>query len=245
MRTAERKEVKSVPQMGEPRKRQYRKRQCRKRASLGGGPGDEVGAGIGTGASAPGASDHAASRSAKKTAAVMLEVLSGQRDTTSASEALGIAMSRYYVLEARAVAGLVKALEPRPKGKQNSPEVALREARAEVVQLQRDVARGQALLRVSQRSLGVKVSSKKPRKGSKLGASTKSGTKKKRRRRTVRRAAQVIARLRSEPEAAPVAPGVPASGEPDNGRPQSDRPGAPVVASQEAERCDPDARPKA
>ena len=231
MKVAEKKEVKSVPRMQEPRRGRGRPRLSGPGAAAGSEGGDTARGG-------------AASRSAKQTAAVVLEVLCGQRDTTSASEALGISLSRYYLLEARGVEGLIKALEPRPKGKQKSPAVALREALAEVVQLQRDVARSQALLRVSQRSLGVKVASKPPRKGSKLGTSTKSGTKKKRRRRTVRRAAQVIARLRSESEAAPAAPGVPAPGEPDNGRPQTERPGAPAMASQEAESCGPDARLK-
>lgn len=240
MKAVEKREVKSVPQMREPRKREPRQGRGGPRV---GGPGAAAGSEGGPAARGDTACG-GVSRSAKKTAAVVLEVLCGQRDTTSASEALGISLSRYYLLEGRAVEGLIKALEPRPRGKQKSPAVALREALSEVAQLQRDVARGQALLRVSQRSLGVKVASKPARKGSKLGTSTKSGTKKKRRRRTVRRAAQVIARLRSESEAAPAAPGVPAPGEPDNGRPQTERPGAPVVASQEAESCGPDARPK-
>jgi len=155
---------------------------------------------------------------ATKTAAVILEVLSGVRDTGAASEALAVSLSRYYVLEARAIQGLVTALEPRPKGKQQSPEVALRESRQEVERLTREVARTQALLRVSQRTLGVKPV-RGPEKRSKLGTSS-STSKIRRRRRTVRRAAQAIARLRST-----------ASGE------------APRETPREAEGCQPDVPP--
>jgi hypothetical protein len=150
------------------------------------------------------------SRVATKTAAVILEVLS--------SQALGVALSRYYVLEARAIQGLVTALEPRPKGKQQSPEAALRQSRQEVARLAREVARTQALLRVSQRTLGVKPV-RAPEKRSKLGTSS-SKSKVRRRRRTVRRAAQAIARLRST-----------ASGD------------APRETPREAERCQPDVPP--
>lgn len=134
---------------------------------------------------------------AKKAAAVVLEVLTGQRDTGSAGEALGVSLSRYYVLEARAVQGLVKALEPRPKGKQKSPEKALIEARQEVVRLRRDLAATQALLRVTQRGIGLKPAAKREKR-SRLGSSTEKVSKVKRRRRMVRRATQVIDRLRSE-----------------------------------------------
>ncbi|MHC4717798.1 MAG: hypothetical protein ACYS5V_12570 [Planctomycetota bacterium] len=158
------------------------------------------------------------SRVATKTAAVILEVLSGVRDTGEASQALGVALSRYYVLEARAIQGLVTALEPRPKGKQQSPEAALRQSRQEVARLAREVARTQALLRVSQRTLGVKPV-RAPEKRSKLGTSS-SKSKVRRRRRTVRRAAQAIARLRST-----------ASGD------------APRETPREAERCQPDVPP--
>jgi len=210
MKSAERQELKSVPRMAAPKER------------AAGAGARRASAGAGGGAAA-------ASRTAKKTAAVVLEVLAGQRDTGSASVELGVSLSRYYVLEARGVEGLVKALEPRPKGKQKSLQVELREARAEVVQLQREVARSQSLLRVSQRGLGVKTPAQPERKGSKLGASSKTG-KKKRRRRMVPRAAQVIARLRREP---------------DNGKPQAAEPGASAMASQEADSCGPDAHPKA
>jgi hypothetical protein len=139
---------------------------------------------------------------AKRTAAVVLEVLSGGRSTTEAGEALGIALNRYYVLEARGIQGLVRALEPRPKGKQKTVEVSLREARAEVRRLQHEVARLQALLRTSQRTLGIKAV-RPTGKRSKLETST--GQKKvTRRRRTVRRAAQMIERLRT-PSAADAA----------------------------------------
>ena len=62
---------------------------------------------------------------AKKTAAMILEVLAGLRSTTEAAQALEISSMRYYVLERRAMEGMVQALQPRPKGKQKRPENTL------------------------------------------------------------------------------------------------------------------------
>ena len=44
---------------------------------------------------------------AKRSAAVILEVLAGLRTPTEASQALGITPMRYYVLERRAMEGMV------------------------------------------------------------------------------------------------------------------------------------------
>jgi hypothetical protein len=174
------------------------------------------------------------SEGAKKTAAVVLEVLSGVRDTASAGAALGVSLSRYYVLEGRAVQGLVRALEPRPKGKQKSPEKSLEEAQREVVRLQRELATVQALLRVSQRSLGIKAASK-PERRSKLGTSTEKLSKRKRRRRTVRRAAQVIERLRPALKV----------DETGTGEAAAERASAPAGTLREGARCHPGDPPRA
>lgn len=95
------------------------------------------------------------SREALRMAAVILETLGGLRSTQEASEVLEIALPRYYVLETRALQGLVAALEPRPKGRRPDPELELTRLREEVERLEREVLRYQALHRASQRVLGL------------------------------------------------------------------------------------------
>src|SRR5436305_15200116 len=63
-----------------------------------------------------------ASREAKQAAAAVLDVLAGGRTPVEAASALGVSLTRYYVLEERALAGLVQACEPRGKGKGVNPE---------------------------------------------------------------------------------------------------------------------------
>ena len=55
------------------------------------------------------------SREAQRLAVVILEVLAGVRTPGEAAKVLEITAARYYQLETRALGGLVKALEPRPK----------------------------------------------------------------------------------------------------------------------------------
>ena len=57
------------------------------------------------------------SDAARRTAALMLEVWSGVRTTQSASDAMGVAVTRFYQLEARALQMVVSAMEPRPRGR--------------------------------------------------------------------------------------------------------------------------------
>ena len=89
----------------------------------------------------------------KKTATMILEVLAGLRSTTEAAQALEISSMRYYVLERRAMEGMVAALQPRPKGKRKGPERALNELRREKIRLEREVGRLQALVRAAQRTM--------------------------------------------------------------------------------------------
>ena len=132
---------------------------------------------------------------AKKNAAVILEVLAGLRTPTEAAEALGISSMRYYVLERRAMEGLVHSLAPRPKGKQKRPENALMEAQREKVRLEREVGRLQALVRAAQRTMKLPPPPTRDKK--------KEGEKRRPRRPQVR-AEKAIALLRA-PEA-PAAP---------------------------------------
>lgn len=132
------------------------------------------------------------SASAKRLAAVILEVLSGLRTPTDASQATGISLPRYYVLETRGLQGLINALEPRPKGKQKSPASTVAALGREKERLQRELLRAQALVRAAQRSVGLKE--RRPEK-------VKPG--KRRRRRPSVRALQAVKALRKEtPETA-------------------------------------------
>jgi len=93
---------------------------------------------------------------ANRLAVVILEVLAGMRTPTDAAAALAISLPRYYQLETRALEGLVAALEPRPMGKQPSPESRIAQLEKERDEARRESARQQALVRVAQRSLGIK-----------------------------------------------------------------------------------------
>ncbi|HEV8177378.1 MAG TPA: hypothetical protein VGP44_06770, partial [Gemmatimonadales bacterium] len=50
------------------------------------------------------------------TAAVILEVLAGERSTSSAAKLIGVSLVRYYAIESRAIAGLIAACTHRPSG---------------------------------------------------------------------------------------------------------------------------------
>lgn len=94
---------------------------------------------------------------ANRLAVVILEVLAGVKSPTQAAAALGLSLPRYYQLETRALEGLVAALEPRPKGKQALPANQIAALQRELEQAQRACARQQALARVAQRTLAVKL----------------------------------------------------------------------------------------
>src|ERR1700675_2184497 len=53
----------------------------------------------------------------RRRAAAVLEVLGGAKRPVEAAENLGIALPSYYLLEARALEGLVSACEPKPRGR--------------------------------------------------------------------------------------------------------------------------------
>jgi len=103
---------------------------------------------------------------AKKTATMILEVLAGLRSTTEAAQALEISSMRYYVLERRAMEGLVQALAPRPKGKRKQPESTVEGLRRDKKRLEREVGRLQALVRAAQRTMKLPpLPSREKRKG--------------------------------------------------------------------------------
>jgi hypothetical protein len=136
----------------------------------------------------------AGSETAKKTAAILLEVLAGLRSAREGSVALGISSMRYYLLERRALEGMVQALEPRPKGKRQRPEEAMNRLHREKRRLERELGRMQALVRASQRTMGLPPPpSREKRKGQP------------RRRRPSVRAMKAVALLQAtDPKAAAV-----------------------------------------
>ena len=138
-----------------------------------------------------------ASTEAKRVAAAILEVLAGVRTTGDAAAAVGLSLTRYYQVEARALAGFLQACEPHPRGPRPDGERALKALRRDNDRLQRELARQQALVRIGQRSVGLAAVAPLPPKGSKGDA------KKARRRRPVLRALQVAARLQPQPATTP------------------------------------------
>ena len=97
---------------------------------------------------------------AQRLAATILEVLAGMRSPPEASQALSISLPRYYQLEARALEGLVAALAPRPQGKQPSLENRVKLLEKQLAAAHRQCARQEALVRVTQRTLGLVVATR-------------------------------------------------------------------------------------
>jgi hypothetical protein len=98
---------------------------------------------------------------------------------------------RYYLLERRALEGMVQSLEPRPKGKRHRPEETVNQLTREKTRLERELGRMQALVRAAQRTMGVPPTpSREKKKGQR------------RRRRPAVRALKTVALLRAPvPEA--------------------------------------------
>lgn len=116
---------------------------------------------------------------ANRSAIAILEVLAGLRTPAQAAEALAISLVGYYHLETRALDAMVVACEPRPKGKQPSPEGKIAALQRELERAQRECARQQALVRVAQRSIGLKAPAPPPK-------SDKQGHRRRKRSPTVR-----------------------------------------------------------
>jgi hypothetical protein len=151
------------------------------------------------------------SPAARKQAALILEVLTGMRTTSEASEAMGVSVNRYYQLERRALDGLIGSLEPRRRGRALRSEDRIARLEAERTKLLRDVGRLQALLRAAQRAIGITAPSSSD--GSKLGGTSK------RRRRSAVRGKRVVLALRREAEAS--APSVPEAKPSSSGAPEA------------------------
>ncbi len=142
------------------------------------------------------------SAEARRQAAAILEVLAGVRTPTEVAGQLAISLTRYYIIESRALQGLIAACEPRPRGKVRTPASELAALRRECEQLRRQAARQQALLRVTERTMGLTSAAAPP------SAKSENKSRKKRPRKPKARALLAAAVLQ---EAAPPA------ASPDNG----------------------------
>jgi hypothetical protein len=142
------------------------------------------GVGAAGGAKAPPVSP----RDARRTAAAVLEVLAGACTPTEAATGLGVSLPRYYLLETRALEGLVAACEPRSKGPGVSPAKELAKAQRECDRLRKEGLRYQSLARVAQRAAGFVAPPPKAREAAKG----------KRRRKPVVRALVAAARLKED-----------------------------------------------
>lgn len=126
------------------------------------------------------------SDAARRVAALLLEAWSGVRSTQSASDAMGVALTRFYQLEARALQMVVAAMEPRPRGRKRTAESELEKLRRETQRLQRDAERFQSLYRTAQRSLGVAVAKAvEPSKNAAPGGKRHRGPRRKARGQSV------------------------------------------------------------
>ena len=128
------------------------------------------------------------SRASRKAVAAILEALSGEIGTSEAAELLGVSLSRYYQLEARALQGMLGALEPKPRGIQNTPERAILGLEAEKKLLEKELRRHQSLLRAANRSLGLAKAGR--RKASSKAAGRKRGVRGKTVLKTLKPAAE-------------------------------------------------------
>ena len=120
-------------------------------------------------------------------AAAILEVLGGLRTPSEAAEMLKISATHYYVLERKALRGLVAACEPQLKGPRvPTAEQQVARLQRELAQCRRECLRQAALVRATQRAVGLPAAACAKAKSS--AQKTKAGvdTKRHRRKPTVR-----------------------------------------------------------
>ena len=126
-------------------------------------------------------------------AAIILEVPAGVRTPSDAAESLKISVNYYYVLERKAVQGLVTACCPAPKGPPGpTVETQLQRLKRELEQCRHECQRQSALVRATERAIGIRASSAK-KTATKNGGKPPQG---KRRRKPAVRALQAAATLR-------------------------------------------------
>lgn len=99
---------------------------------------------------------------AKARCLMVLEVLSGEKPVTEVIEAIGISRGTYYQLETRALAAMLRALEPVPsveeKPRQSSKRIA--ELEAKVTRLEQERRRTERLLLLTRKVVKGSVTAK-------------------------------------------------------------------------------------
>lgn len=139
------------------------------------------------------------SDAARRRAAVVLEVLAGVRAPREAAAALGVSVNYYYVLERKALRGLVQACEPVAKGPPApSAETQLAKLQQQLEHCRRDCQRQTALVRATQRAVGLPDTANTPKGRQRRAA----GGKPKRRRRPGVRALLAARSLRENSSSA-------------------------------------------
>src|SRR5262245_45707078 len=88
---------------------------------------------------------------ASQRAAAILEVLAGERTPQEAATVLSMSLPYFYILERKALEGLLKACEPQPKGPPApGPERKLEALETELARCRRECQRQEALVRATQ-----------------------------------------------------------------------------------------------
>ncbi|MHC5039844.1 MAG: hypothetical protein ACYTHM_21265 [Planctomycetota bacterium] len=156
------------------------------------------------------------SAEARRLAHVVLEVLAGLRGPSEAAEVLSVSLPRYYVLETRALEGLVKALEPREKGKRGrSAESRLESLTRERDRMKTELERMRSLVRLTQRAVGLSSRGGKGKRQEEGEKGRKKGRRGKRKRNVLSRltpeSGEGASKCRetpraAEPQKAPVRP---------------------------------------
>jgi len=146
------------------------------------------------------------SSQANRLAAIVLDVLAGVRLPADAAQQGGISLPSYYHLEQRVLDAIVRACEPRPRGKVRSPQRQLEQLQRQVTRWQQECARQQTLVRAAHRTIGLTPPAAKPAQKPADGAGRKRS-----RRPTVRalKAAKLLREAApAQPEQASTAPPV-------------------------------------
>jgi hypothetical protein len=129
----------------------------------------------------------------KRRAAVVLEVLAGMRTPSEAASVLGLSVSYYYLLERKALQGLMKGCQPQPKGSAGPGlEREMARLQKELDKSRQECLRQASLVRASERAMGLPGIAKPAGPGK--GNSARQGKKAKRRRPSIRamRAAKTL-----------------------------------------------------
>jgi hypothetical protein len=143
------------------------------------------------------------SAEANRRAAVILTVLAGERLPSEAAEVLSISVTHYYILERKALGGLLSACERKPQGPPGpTAEQQIVQLERQLEQARRQCQRQAALVRSTQRALGLPATggppgkAKSKSKGSGDGNGKSVGRKRRGRQPTVRalRAAETLAK---------------------------------------------------